>query len=93
MASQRQSLHWVSAIMVSFSLGTSTIILVLAYGAREAIARRQAKLRRVARNSKTIMAIMLVGVGLAILFDLQKVLERMAMKVLPIWLQDLSVAL
>lgn len=93
MASQGQSLLWVSAIMVSFSLGTSTIILVLAYGAREAIARRQAKLRRVARNSKTIMAIMLVGVGLAILFDLQKVLERMAMKVLPIWLQNLSVTL
>ena len=46
-----------------------------------------------ARNSKTIMAIMLVGVGLAILFDLQKALERMSMKVLPIWLQDLSVAL
>ena len=93
MASQGQSLLWVFAIMVSFSLGTSTIILVLAYGAREAIARRQAKLRRVARNSKTIMAITLVVVGLAILFDLQKALERMSMKVLPIWLQDLSVAL
>jgi cytochrome c biogenesis protein CcdA len=93
MASQGQSLLWSAAIMTSFALGTSTIILLLAYGARETIVRRQAKFQNLAKNSKTIMAIALVGVGLAILLDLPKVIDAWAIQAIPIWLQDLSVAL
>lgn len=93
LASQGQSLFWAAAIMASFALGASTVILLLAYGAREAIARRQAKLRKLAGNAKIIMAIALIGVGLAILLGLHKLIETWAIMVLPIWLQDLSVAL
>ena len=93
LASQGESLGWATAIMTSFAAGTSTIILALAYGTREAIARRQASFRKLAANSKWIMAIALISVGLAILFGLHHVIEGFAMSLLPIWLQDLSVSL
>ncbi len=93
LASQGQSLGWAAAIMTSFALGTSAVILLLAYGTREAIMRRQASFRRLAAQSKIIMALALIGVGLAILFGLHTRLEGLLMSVLPIWLQDLSVSL
>ena len=93
MASQGQSLLWAAAIMASFAAGSSTIILLLAYGARGAIARRHAKLLKLAKRSKLIMAFALIGVGLGILFGLPKILDAWAIEILPIWLQDLSVAL
>ncbi len=93
LASQGKSILWATAIMTSFALGTSTVILALAYGAREAIMRRQAGLRRLAENSKWIMAVALIAVGVAILLGLQKLVEGWAIQILPEWLQDLSVAL
>ena len=56
-----------NAIMAGFALGTSTVILLLAYGTREAIAARQASFRKIAVNSKSVMAVALIAVGLAIL--------------------------
>ena len=93
LASQGESLAWATAIMTSFALGTSTIILLLAYGTREAIARRQESFRAIAAKSKWIMAVALIAVGLAILTGLHYRIEGWAMSVLPIWLQDLSVSL
>ena len=93
LASQGESLVWAAAIMTSFALGTSTIILALAYGTREAIARRQQSFRKIAANTKWVMALALIGVGLAILFGLHLRLEGWVMSVMPVWLQDLSVSL
>ena len=93
LASQGQSLAWAAGIMAAFAAGTSSIILLLAYGTREAIARRQASFRKIAANSKSMMAIALIAVGLAILFGLHHVIEGWVTSLLPIWLQDLSVSL
>lgn len=93
LASQGESLPWATAIMTSFALGTSTVILLLAYGTREAIARRQASFRKIAAKSKWVMSFALIAVGLGILFGLHQQLEGWAISVLPIWLQDLSVSL
>jgi cytochrome c-type biogenesis protein len=93
LASQGQSLVWAVAIMASFALGTSTIILVLAYGTREAIARRQDSFRKIAVKSKWVMGVALIVVGLVILFGLHRYIEGWALSVLPVWLQDLSVSL
>lgn len=93
LASQGQSLAWATAIMAGFAAGTSTVILLLAYGTREAIARRQQAFRRLAANSKWIMAAALITVGLAILFGLHHVIEGYVFSLLPVWLQDLSVSL
>ena len=79
--------------MASFALGTSTVILLLAYGTREAIARRQASFRKIAAKSKWVMALALIAVGLGILFGLHHRLEGWVLSLLPEWLQDLSVSL
>lgn len=92
LASQGQSLVWAGAIMLAFAAGVSTIILALGYGARAALARRKALLRRVAEVSKPVMGVVFVLVGLMIFFQLHYVIEEWLLDVLPIWLQDLSVS-
>ncbi len=93
LASQGESLLWATAIMASFALGTSTIILALAYGTREAIARRQETFKKIAANSKWVMAVALIAVGVAILMGLHHAAEALAIQYLPVWFQDLSVSL
>lgn len=93
LASQGQSLWWATLIMMSFAAGISTIILALAYGARETIRARQTSMRALASKSKPIMGVTFVGVGLVILLDLYQEIEGWLFDIMPIWLQDLSVML
>ena len=93
LASQGKSVVWAAAIMIAFALGVSTIILVLGYGARSAIMRRQALMRRIAQKSLPIMGAIFLAVGLAILFRFHHILEAWAVQNLPVWLVDLSVSL
>lgn len=93
LASQGESLVWATLIMVSFSMGVSTLIIGLGLGAREALQRRARALRGLAARSRTIMGVLFVGVGLMILMGVHHMLEAWSYDVLPIWLQDLSVSL
>ena len=93
MASQGQSLAWATAIMFFFALGVSSIILALGYGARSALQKRQATMRRIAVSARPILGAIFIAVGLMLLFKLHYVLEGWLLDVMPIWLQDLSVAL
>lgn len=93
LASQGESLAWAGAIMVSFALGVSTIILALGYGARSVIQRRQAMMRALAEKSRPIMGIVFIAVGLGILFRLHHLIEAWAIEHLPTWLIDLSVSI
>ncbi len=93
LASQGESLLWATAIMAAFAAGASTIILLLAYGTREAIAARQDSFRKLASKSKTIMAIALITVGVIILLGWHHIIEGWVSSLLPQWLQDLSVSL
>ncbi|MEM8979031.1 MAG: cytochrome c biogenesis CcdA family protein [Pseudomonadota bacterium] len=91
LASQGESLVWVTAIMVFFAAGVSTLILGIGLGAREAIMSRAASLRGLAARSKSIVGVVFVAVGLMLLFKVHHWLEAKALEVLPYWLQDLSV--
>ena len=93
LASQGQSLGYVTLIMMAFALGVSTLIVGLGLGAREAIRARAQTLRGLAERSKPILGAMFIAVGLMILFQINHLIEAWALEVLPIWLQDLSVAL
>ena len=93
LASQGESLIWAGAIMVTFALGVSTIIVALGYGAQSAIRKRQATMRRLATVARPVMGAVFVLVGLAILFKFHHVVELWALETLPYWLTDLSVAL
>lgn len=91
LASQGEQLTWAFAIMVSFALGVSSIILALAYGTREAIQRRQQQLRHIAEYAKPIMGAVFITVGLLIFFKVHHLIDMWFIEIMPIWLQDLSV--
>ncbi len=91
LASQGQNLPWVFAIMCSFALGISSVIILLGYGGRELIKKRQQQLRTIAERAKPIMGTLFIIVGLMILFKVHHIIEAALLQILPIWLQDLSV--
>ena len=93
MASQGSSLIWATLVMSSFAAGISTIIIALAYGAREAISKRQAIMRVIAEKTQLIMGITFIVVGLVIFFKWHQVIEGWLLDQMPYWLQDLSVVL
>ncbi len=93
LASQGASLLWAGAIMVAFAAGVSTIILALGYGARSALQRRQALMRRIAARSKPIVGIAFVAVGLMLFFNWQAYIEGWVLDHLPDWLVDFSVSI
>ncbi|MGR3501058.1 cytochrome c biogenesis CcdA family protein [Pseudaestuariivita sp.] len=92
LASQGENLGYVTLIMCAFALGVSTLILGLGLGARELIRSRAQKLRGLAERSKPILGVTFIAVGLALFFKLHHVIEAWAVRTLPFWLQDLSVA-
>lgn len=93
LASQGQNLGYAGLIMVFFAMGVSTLIIGLGLGAREAIRTRAQALRGLAERSKPILGVTFIAVGLMLYFQFHHVIEEWALNVMPIWLQDLSVAL
>ena len=91
LASAGESLGLAAATMLSFALGISTIIVVLAYGAQNAIRRRRDWLRGMSGRVRMITGIIFVGLGVALLFNLHRYAEIWLLDHLPFWLQDLSV--
>ena len=91
LASAGESLLWAALVMLSFAMGISTIIVALGYGAQSAIRARRDWLRAVARKARPAMAAAFILTGLAIWFDIFKVVEIWLLDTLPYWLQDLSV--
>lgn len=93
LASQGESLIWAGAIMVAFAAGVSTIILALAYGARNLLARNRARAQALAVRARPILGLVFIAVGLAMLSGVLHLAEAWAVENLPYWLQDLSVSL
>lgn len=93
LASQGQNLGYVTLIMAFFALGVSTLIVGLGYGARETIRARAQSLHGLAERSKPIIGFTFIAIGLMLFFGLHHYIEGWALDVMPIWLQDLSVAL
>lgn len=92
LASQGQSLGWAGAIMVSFALGVSSVILGLGYGTRGLLQRNHAVMQRIAIGARPVMGMTFVAVGLGLYFKFHYVIEEWALDALPIWFQDLSIA-
>jgi cytochrome c-type biogenesis protein len=91
LASQGESLLRATAIMLFFALGISTIIVVLGYGARSALQKRQAAMRRFATAARPALGTVFIAVGLMLFFKWHYVIEGWLLNIMPIWLQDLSV--
>ena len=93
LAAQGESLGYAFAIMMLFSAGAATIMLLLAYGTRSLIASRRALLSQITPYARPVLGVGLVVVGLAIVFHIDRLLEGWALAMLPAWFADLSVSL
>ncbi len=93
LASQGESMLRATAIMVAFALGVSTLIIALGWGTATAIRGRTQSLRGLAERSKPILGALFIAVGLMILFGVHHMAEAWAVRNLPYWFQDLSIAL
>lgn len=91
LASRGESLIWAGAIMTAFAAGVSTVIVALGYGARAVLKQRQALMRRIAARAKPVMGAVFLIVGLVLFFNLHHIVEAWLVRVLPYWLQDLSI--
>lgn len=93
LAWQGSSLMWSGLIMLAFAAGFSTILLLLAYGARSALKKRQALMRRIAEVSRPVLGLTFILVGLGLYFQLNHTIEAWLIQIMPNWLIDLSVSL
>jgi len=93
LASQGQNLGYVTLIMSAFAFGVSTLIIGLGLGAREAIRSRAQALRGLAARSKPIIGGTFIAIGAMLFFQIHHVIEGWFLNIMPIWLQDLSVAI
>ena len=91
LASSGESLLWAAMTMLTFALGISTVIVLLAYGAQNVIQSRRYWMRRISTKARPLMGVIFVLVGLALLFDLHKYAEIWLLDHIPYWIQDLSV--
>ncbi len=91
LASQGDDLVRATMIMIAFAMGVSTLILTLGFGAGKAL--RSDTLRLLSHRSKPIIGVLFIAVGAMILFRVHHMIEAWAVRALPLWLQDLSVAL
>lgn len=93
LASQGESLGWVTLIMMAFAAGVATVILLLAYGARSALQKRTAAMRRIAGYARPVLGGVFLAVGLALFFQLHHGVEAWVLDQMPPWLVDFSVSL
>ena len=92
LAASGEGLAHAALTMIVFGLGVSTVLMALAYGSREVLNARREKLMAWMPWAKPLMGATLVVVGTAVFFHLFRVLEGWLLDVMPVWLQDLSVA-
>lgn len=93
LASQGESLIRAGAIMTTFALGVSTIVLLLAYGAQSVLMKRKALMQRIAQVSRPIMGAAFILVGFAILFKFHHTVEIWVLDTFPAWFTELSVSI
>lgn len=93
LASQGQDLMRAGAIMVAFALGVSSLILVLAYGARTWLRRNMARMRTLAARAKPVLGVTFIVIGLGLWFRINHIIDAWLIGTLPAWLVDFSVSI
>jgi len=80
-----------AATMLFFGIGVSMVLMALAYGSRSVLAARHKRLAAWMPWAKPVMGGVLIAVGLAIFFHLERPIEGWLLERMPAWLADLSV--
>lgn len=92
LAASGENLGQATLTMLVFGIGVSTVLLALAYGSREILNARRARLMSWMPWAKPILGITLLLVGAAIFFHIDRMIEGWLLDIMPVWLQDLSIS-
>ncbi len=71
--------------IITFGIGITTPILIIAYGLRKYTFKKE-MIGKVSYYMKYILGVSMIGLGLAILFGLDKAFEEVAVNSMPTWL-------
>lgn len=91
LAASGSNLMQAATTMLFFGIGVSTVMMALAYGSRSVLSARRERLAAWLPWAKPVMGGVLIAVGLAIFFHLERLIERWVLELMPAWLVDLSV--
>ena len=92
LAASGENLGQAGVTMLAFGIGVSTVLLALAYGSREILNTRRARLMSWMPWAKPVMGATLLVVGVSLFFHLDRMIESRLLDLMPYWLIDLSVA-
>lgn len=93
MAAQGENLLRAGAIMVAFALGVSSLILLIAYGARQWLRQNMSRMRALSERSKPILGATFILIGLGLWIRVNHAIDAWIIENLPTWLVDLSVSI
>jgi cytochrome c biogenesis protein CcdA len=90
LASQGRDLAQIALLMMIFALGAGTPLVVLGSLSRAAVMRVRGRMMQAGKLGKTILGGLLLVLGIAILFGLDKSFEAWAVRISPEWLTTLT---
>lgn len=90
LASQGQNLAQISLLMVIFGLGASTPLVALGSISRASMVRMRGRMLSAGKLGKSVLGVILVLLGIAILSGFDKIFEAWVVGIYPDWLNDLT---
>ena len=90
LASQGESLGEVAVVMAAFGLGIASILLLLSLATRGFMQRWRGRMMATGHLGKMVLAVLLILIGVAILFGIDRILEAAILSVSPDWLIEWS---
>lgn len=92
LAAEGKDLGEVTLVMIAFGLGISTVLLVIAFAARGALARWRGRLMMAGGRGKVVLGALLLIIGISILTGIDRKIEAFALDHLPDQLTEWSTA-
>lgn len=92
LAAAGEGLTQAALTMLSFGLGVAVMLMGLAYGSREVLAKRRGRLMKAMPWTRTVLGICLIVIGIVLYMHWHRVIEEWLLNMLPAWFIDLSVS-
>lgn len=90
LAAKGEDLGQVALTMLAFGIGAALPLLLLGLVSREALVRWRGRLMETGKTGKTLLGLLLVGIGLLVATNLDKRLETILVDASPAWLTELT---
>jgi cytochrome c biogenesis protein CcdA len=90
LAAKGEDLGQVALTMLAFGIGAALPLMLLGIVSREAMLRWRGRLMETGKTGKTLLGLLLVGIGLLVATNLDKRLEAILVDASPAWLTELT---